>query len=186
LSPAHPYDRLVKRTSEKDFAGWWADLISEDAQRAYGAVWRLAESPHDATIKFLRARLKPAADANYNEVRQLIGDLDSDAFAVREKAFKRLEELGNAAVPAMREVLEKQPSLEVRRRLETLLSRPPGLVRSSETLRNLRATQVLELIASNEARQLLAEIAKGVPHAIETKEAKASLERLNQRVGITD
>ena len=95
--------------------------------------------------------------------------------------IKQLEDLGNAAVPALRKALEKNPSLEVRRRLETLLSRQPSLVSSPETLRCLRAIQVLERIASKEAERFLAELARGMAYAPETLEAKAAQERLSRR-----
>jgi len=48
-------------------------------------------------------------------------------------------------------------------------------------LRALRATTVLEEVASPEARQLLETLAEGAPEACLTREAKASLARLGRR-----
>ncbi len=184
LTPAlSSVEPLAKRAGEKEIAGWWADLASEDAGRAYAAVWRLAEAPEKAAVTLLRKHLRPAADADIEKTRQLVRDLDSDQFEVREKAFKQLENLGNDAVPALREALERNPSAEARRRLETLLARPSGLVTSPEILRRLRAIQVLERIASADARRVLGELAGGVAHAPETQHAKASLERLTRGSG---
>lgn len=178
LRPAAP---LATEPGEKEFAAWWADLAHEDASRAYAAVWRLAESPQENAIAFLRKHLRPAPEPDLKDIRRLIADLDSDIFAVRDKAFKRLEEMGNAAESELRATLKKASSLELHRRLERLLSRPRPLVSSPETLRYLRAIGVLEQIASKDARRLLEELSRGAVHAVETQEARASVERLLRR-----
>jgi WD40 repeat protein len=180
LAPAlRSAEPLVRRPGEKEMAGWWTDLAGEDAGRAYAAVWRLAEAP--ASVAFLRERVKPVGDADLKKTRQLIAELDSDAFEAREKAFKQLEALGGAALPAMREALAAKPSPEVRRRLEALLARVPQSAPSPEGLRRLRAVLVLEQVASPEARAVLTELGAGAPYAAETREAKAALARLNRR-----
>ncbi len=179
LRPAAP---LTGRPSEQAVAGWWADLAAADAGRAYAAVWRLTEAP--AAVAYLRRHLRPAGDADRKEVRQLIAALDSDSFAAREKAARQLEGLGSAAVPALREALAAKPSPEVRRRLEALLSRAPHAAPPAEVVRKLRAILVLEQVASEKARGLLAELAEGVPSAAETQEAKAALGRLTRAPGV--
>jgi WD40 repeat protein len=179
LTPAlHAAEPPPKGHGEKEIAAWWADLADADASRAYAAVWQLADVPEPGAVAFFREHLKPAPGPDREQVRQHIKDLDSDTFAVREKAFEQLDNLGSAAVPALRQALEQNPSAEVRRRVETLLSRSPGLVRSPEVLRRLRAIQVVERLASKDARRLLAELAKGEAHAAETQEATMALERL--------
>src|SRR5262249_46186577 len=141
LTPALAAEPLCKDAAAKEVAAWWEDLAGEDAGRAYAAVWRLAEVPEPTAVAFLREHLKPAVDPDFEKVRQHVRDLDSDTFAVREKAYRQLEELGDAALPALRQALEQDPSVEVRRRLETLLARSPGLVGSPDVRRRLRALQ---------------------------------------------
>jgi hypothetical protein len=111
----------------------------------------------------------------------VIVDLDGDTFQVREKAIKELEKLGQAAVPAVRQALEQNPTPGVRRRLEAFLSQPASLVLAPERLRRLRAIQVLEQAATSEARRLVADLANGSASALETQAAKAALERLAKR-----
>ena len=53
-------------------------------------------------------------------------------------------------------------------------------MRSAEQLRPLRAVLVLEQVATPAARDVLRELAKGMPAARLTREAKASLERLDR------
>ncbi len=45
----------------------------------------------------------------------------------------------------------------------------------------MRAASVLETIGTDDARQVLADLAKGPPDSRLTKEAKAALQRMNVR-----
>jgi WD40 repeat protein len=175
---------LVKAAAEKEIAAWWADLAGADAARAYAAVWRLAEVPPESAVAFLRRHLRPIAEADFKEVRQHITDLGSDKFKIREQAFQQLASLGVVAVPALRQALAKDQPLEVRRRLETILARPTAHLSTPAALRHLRAIQVLERIASKEARRLLAELAEGMAYAAETQEAQRALARLSLRAAM--
>jgi hypothetical protein len=174
-------ERLANSPTEKEIAAWWNDLASENAGRAYKAIWSLVEVPEGDVLALFRKRLKPVVDADFAKVREHIENLDSNSFEVRDNAFKQLKDLGQGATPALREALKRNPSLEVRRRLEALLSQPANLVTSPEILRRVRAIQVLERIASKDARALLTDLSRGVAAATETIEVKAALERLARR-----
>jgi hypothetical protein len=163
---------------EKEVAGWWDDLAGADTARGWSAVWRLAEAP--AAVPFLRQRLHPVPEAEQRRVQQLIADLDSDSFAVRQKARRELEELGPAAGPALREARAKDVSPEVRRRLEELLEALDTGPVSGEPLRTLRAVAVLEHASTPQARRLLRELADGAPGAWLTEEAGGIRERLDR------
>jgi hypothetical protein len=171
--------RVVTELNAKGIERLWADLADGDGPRAYAAVWGLASAPGQA-IPFLRQQLKPAAEIDRNRLRQLLGDLDKERFAVREAAMRELEGLGEDAAPALRQALAGKRSLEVRRRLEELLSRAKVL-RPGERLRGVRAVEVLERIGTLEAKHLLKKLAEGAPEAQLTREAKASLQRLAKR-----
>ena len=177
LRPAAP---LVAQTGDREIAAWWADLADRDAARAYAAIWRLTEAPPAEVIELLRDRVKPVAEADFKKVRQLIAELDSDNFKVRDSAFRQLEDLGSGAVPALREAQARNLPLEVQRRLEKLLARAEEPVRSPEILQRLRAIQALERLDATEARRLLGELAGGMPHADETRAAQRALERVTR------
>jgi len=133
-------------------------------------------------VALLKDRLKPAPKTDPKRIRQLIGELDSDKFAVREAAFKALQDLGLEAEPAFRKALQENPSAEVQKRIDALLSGPPPRTAPSpDMLRRLRAITALEQVGSEEARQVLLILANGAPGALLTREAKAALDRLAKR-----
>jgi hypothetical protein len=152
----------------------WTDLAADDARKAYRAVHALAASPAP-TIAYLKQHLRAVPELDAKHVAQLIADLDSDEFAVREAATKELAAQGERVQPALRQALHGAPSAEVRRRLEGLLA--PHRVPTGEVLRVLRAVWVLERIGTAEARQILQALASGAM-APQTRAAREALERL--------
>jgi RNA polymerase sigma factor (sigma-70 family) len=167
---------IVASLSAKELEARWIDLASDDAAKAWEAVGRLTESPKEA-LALLRERVKPLPIAPKELTRKLLADLDSDSFAVREAAVKRLKELGLQAEPALRAAHAANPSLEMRRRIEDLLAAlqaAPSLP-TAEELRHLRALVVLECIGTPEARRLLEQVATGPESARLTRQARAAL-----------
>lgn len=156
----------------------WDDLGAEDAGRAYQAICALPARSTDV-LALLHERLHPVPVPDPEQMARLIADLDDDRFAVRQRATEELRRLGEAAAPQLREVLTRQPCLDKRLRVEALLrwlTNP--WVPSSKEMQAMRAVEVLERIATPDARQLLERLAKGAAHAPLTQHAKASLQRL--------
>jgi len=127
-----------------------------------------------------RDRLRSATEVPPDRLRELIADLDSSQFQLREAAQKKLTAFGEQAEPALRTALRDHPSAQQRRSIERILD-ALHVVRSPEVLRHLRAVEVLERIGNPEAQQVLENLTKGAPDARLTKEANASLNRLANR-----
>jgi WD40 repeat protein len=157
----------------------WQELAQADAGRADRAIWRLAALPGQ-TIPFLQRRLRPVKDADPAQLARLAADLESEEFAVREAATKKLADLAEMAQPALQQALSGTPSLEARRRIEPLLARLKGPIVSAQPIQALRAVEVLEHIGTAEARRLLAQLAGGAEKARLTQTARASLARLTR------
>jgi hypothetical protein len=155
----------------------WRDLADRDAGKAYRAVWELAAAA-DSTVRFLKERLGAVPRPDPQRIARLISDLNSKRFKVRQAADAELKRLDVLAEKALRQALQSDPPLELRRRLEQLLQRINDPVPSAETLRVLRALAVLERIASPQARELVRALAQGAPDAHLTREARATLGRL--------
>jgi WD40 repeat protein len=165
---------------EADLDALWADLLGDDARRADDAVWKLVAGRRQA-VPFLGKRLHPVPKVDGAQIARLIADLDDKRFPVRERAGTELQQLGERAEFALRQTLEKRPTLEVRRRIEHLLARLPKPRLSRAEVRVLRAQAVLEYAESTEAQAVLQALAQGEPGARLTAEAQAALDRSEKR-----
>jgi hypothetical protein len=163
-----------------ELARHWSQLASPDATVAYAAITWLADRPRKA-IPYLRTRLRPIAHPDSKRLARFIADLDSPDFATRTKASRELQTLADLAEPALQTALKGKPSLEQRKRIDKLLRKLDEPIASPETLRHIRAVEPLERMATPQARQLLAVLAKGAPGAWLTREARESLDRLSPR-----
>ena len=170
-SPRQP--NKSRELSTKEWEALWGDLASEDAARAFNAMKELHTTPGQ-TMQLLRSHLRPIPLADTPRVKRLLADLDADAFAVRDKATKELDELGESVEPLLRQAMQDTPSPEMRRRVDGLLDK---LAASPERLRTVRALEVLERLNTRESRQLLDRLAQGAPGVWLSIEAKASLAR---------
>jgi HEAT repeat protein len=112
----------------------------------------------------------------------LLAELDDERFKVRERATRALEKLAETAEPPLKKALAGDPSPEARRRIEGVLDKlkKDRLNPPADRTRLVRAVEVLELIGSAEARQVLNALARGAPEAQITLEAKTALERLSR------
>jgi WD40 repeat protein len=163
--------------SPKELRDFWAALTGDDAAEAYRAIWALTASP-EQTLPLIKEYLRSLPAADPKETARQIADLDSDDFAIREKAEKELGDQGDLVEPALRKTLDERPSPEVRRRVEHLLEK----LEAPRQLQEYRAIEVLERIGTSEAEKVLKEVAAGAPAARMTREAKGSLERLSRRL----
>src|SRR5262249_32762114 len=130
------------------------------------------------TVAFLKERMRPISA---EDVARWLGELDSDTFTVRENATQQLERLGKFVEPALKKALEREPSLEAKRRLERLLQRLEDMAPAPERLRALRGLDALEQIGTPDARKILETVAGGAPDAELTLQAKEALGRLQRK-----
>jgi hypothetical protein len=185
FTPAASFERSLvrpaRRPSRERLDALWADLAATDAGKAYLALWELAAAPEQAA-PFLKERLPAAPQPGGNQRDQMarwIADLDSDSFAVREKAMAELRKCIEAAEPALREARTRKSSPEARRRIDELLEeRGKAAIPLPQDLRELRMVEALEHMRTAEARELLEALAKGAPAARRTVAAKEALRRL--------
>jgi WD40 repeat protein len=173
------------RLTPADLEKLWDGLASADAKAAYQAIAALAAAPGQA-VPFLGEKLRPAAAPDPERVARLIADLDSKNFAARQKATAALEKLGERVVPQLRAALGKRPALEAAQRLEKLLEVIASQPLPPEKLRELRAVEALEGIATPNARAVLEALGKGAPGAHLTRDAQNALRRLGNGPAATN
>ncbi len=169
---------VLSAAPREDLERWWSELGSTDGVAAYRAMGQMTVAPE--TVPFLQERLPPLTGVPRAKISRLIGGLDSEQYAVREKSQRELEKLQDLAEEELGKTLAAGPPLEVRQRIERLLEKM-DLLKSPERLRTLRAIEVLEHIGTPAAQEVLLRLAQGAPQAQQTREAKASLARLGKK-----
>jgi WD40 repeat protein len=159
-------------------ANLWDKLLERDAKTPYEAMTTLAVHPLRA-VAFIRAQIKPVATSPDDAtLDRLVAELDDEKFAVRERATRELDRLGEAAVSGMRARLAKSPPLETHRRIVRFLDKHDPALPTPAHLQEIRALELLEQLNSAESRTALTELAQGAANARLTRAAAASLARL--------
>jgi HEAT repeat protein len=165
--------------SPREHEECWEQLASSDAAIAYQAVWRLALDGKPAE-SFLAERLRQATKLDDERIGIWLADLDSRHFAVRRRAEVRLKGLGPSGELEFQKALRGEMSLEKRRRLEQLLETCDPQ-RSLTALREIRAIDVLEQIATPSALAVLKSLPAGPSESLRTKHIRDSVTRLEQQ-----
>jgi WD40 repeat protein len=158
----------------------WTDIGVRNSETAYRAIWALSARA-DETIRFFEKRLTPSRDTvTAEEIAKLIGDLGSNQRSVRDGASNTLAKLGEEAVPLLERTLRRKPAAEVQMRIEQLLEKTGTEGLLPFQLQQIRAVHVCETIANQQGRSLLESLAGGADWALQTREAKVALQRLQE------
>jgi RNA polymerase sigma factor (sigma-70 family) len=157
----------------------WDALATYDARAGFQAQGCFLGEPGRA-VDWFAARLTRAVRPDPSRVKALIADLEKDDFATRARASAALKEQWPATEAALREAAAKPSSLEAGRRAESIIRNMEKAITPPGALRALRAAEVLEWIATKEARSFLLELAKGAPEAHLTRAAAAACRRLGE------
>jgi WD40 repeat protein len=182
-TPYLPADAATVELTNDELEARWTELAGDDAGKAFQATELLGRCARQS-VPLLGEGIQPAA-VDRQKVEQLLADLESKQFLVRQKASAELQKLDELVEPDLRKMLEARPTLEVRQRIDRILERlvssqPPPLPR--ELVRALRALEVLEHIGTVEAKAVLTKLASGAEGARLTREAKAALDRVTARL----
>ncbi|HEY7428606.1 MAG TPA: WD40 repeat domain-containing protein [Gemmataceae bacterium] len=165
------------RPKQEDLEKIWGLL--GDERRTDRAFELLSVLAHNAemVVPFVKQKVPPPR--NDRRVKELLADLDSDTFMVREKASRELGKLGIAAEPLLRRALAEKPTLELRRRIKLLLAE---IRDDPETTRRWnRLVMLLEWDGSTKAREVLEALAGSSVRATVAQDARAALARLDKR-----
>jgi hypothetical protein len=171
--------QVTRAVLPKDADAAWNDLAHDDPARAYRAIEALADRVDSAAL--MQKHLRPAAPVEPGRIAKLIQDLDSPKFPVRQRATKELENLHEVAEGQLQAVLRDPPSLEAHQRVRNLLERMRRSGCSPERLRAYRSLEALERLATPQARAILESMAQGAAHDGLTQDARAALQRLDDK-----
>ncbi len=189
LATLHPKSPVVlwdvrgeRPTEPPDAAKWaqaWDALGGDDARKAFAAIRLFATFPERGS-EVLKAKVNPLAPIIPPAARvdELIAQLGSDDFRLREAATAELKALGRAADPALRAAVKSTTVPEVRHRLTALLA---GVAKcSNDDLRLIRVVEAAEWMETPAARRLLETWAAGPPEATLAGEATSAIARLKR------
>lgn len=152
-----------------------ADVEPAAAQRGMEFLYREPA----AAAKRIGERVPVPTAVSADKLAALVVNLGSDEFATRQAAAKELEGIGTPAAGVLREVVRGKPAPEVRKVAERLLLKIEGVIHRPEDLRALRAVEVLEVVGTADAKELLRRWAAGPPGFVQTAEAAKALKRLD-------
>ena len=130
-------------------------------------------------------RVRPVPVVAAKHLEKLLNDLNHSEYATRQKAEAALESLGDLAAAAIKDRRSRSPSVETARRLDALQLKLDNQVPSAEVLQALRGIEILELIDSAEAREVLDGLAKGAAGHRITEDARDALRRLAPKTAKT-
>jgi WD40 repeat protein len=175
-----PYSRKAPKLDTEELNKLWNDMAQPAAVPAYKAIWTLTAAGPPA-VAFLSDKLRPEK-SEAGVANDLLVKLDSDKYAVREAAFRDLKKLGPAIEGELRKtVADSKTSTEVRKRVQNLLDGWEKRPASPDEVRQARSLQVLERIATPEARAVLVRLGEGAPGAWLTEQARLAEKRLASR-----
>jgi WD40 repeat protein len=167
------------RPAPAEWKNLWSEMAQPGADKGQWAAHRFMQAGPDV-VPFLVDRLKEmfASDGKgMRRVPDLLEELDAPSFERREKAQRELTEMGLRVLPLIRKHMERESSLEVRRRIERLLRAVED--RSEKQRWHLRrVVQVLEAINTPAAREQLQRLAAD---GHEKEMASAALTRMAKK-----
>ena len=167
--------------TDREFDVLCEDLSGTSGPRVVRTMRTLAALPA-RSVPHMKTLIVPAKRTDPKRVAQLLVDLDSETFVVRQQAEKELAGYGERAKGELELALKQAGhSLEFRRRAERLLEVQGEQAPSAARMRELRVLRVLEYAGTPEARKVLVDLSGGASGANLTKEARAAIERMDAR-----
>lgn len=131
----------------------WDDLGHADPVKAYAAIKGFCADAA-TTTKFFAKKHKPLPKIDDQVLHTWIRQLDSADFKLREEGVRELKAALRQAEPLLRKALAKQPTPEFAHRARQLLAEL-DLVNSPDRLRRARAAEILSVLGTPAARELL-------------------------------
>lgn len=148
-------------------------LGGDGAVLAFDALCELVRRG-DACIPAIRRALT-SEPVSPDVIAQLLDQLDSGDFAMRDAATQRLLDAKGRITPILEQALDRGGSLEKRGRLKRILARRRSGDTSTVELTIYRSIEVLAAIRSPAARALLEKLAERDSGLTATHEARAAL-----------
>lgn len=180
-----------QKLAPEELEDLWRDLDSDDATRAFSALWALVGSG-DQAVAFIRGKMiqpKAKEPGIEDEWVRLIKEMDDDRFEVREKATARLKEIGLPILPRLEKLAGTVESPEVRMRLRDVVAQLAAKAAEAKAPKKPprpqwqgpRAVRVLETVGSLPSLDLLGQLSQQADSPASAY-AAAARQRLAERL----
>ncbi|MFO0967648.1 MAG: WD40 repeat domain-containing protein [Gemmataceae bacterium] len=166
----------AKAARAEDLDAWWQTLAGAEGEKAAAGMAGLVAAPKEA-VTWIKDHVKPVAPLDVKQINEWIAQLGDEQFRIRAKANEELLKVGEPLLPLIEKALADKATPEAARRLTELRAKIAAAPMQGERLRAYRAIEVLEQIATPEARRALQALADGAPGALVTDSAAAALKR---------
>jgi len=186
------HDTSVRRAATTaDLAARFRHLTGEHAELAYASMWAFIQSPKEA-VRFLAVRTSLFEATDVQKIQKWIQDLDSSKYAERERASQELALVLDESEEHLKRARPTASSAEARSRIDLLLQgKRTGF--TGKKLQTLRVIEIFERIGTPgtdaptrlAAVAVLKKLAAGPGEARLTREAMASVERIERRAAMT-
>lgn len=143
-----PSNKANKQNKSIDLDKLLSDLTGDFAT-AYQAMCQCVLAG-DKCVEHLSKTIKPIKKAKPTQIAELIQQLDSRRFQIREKATQQLMDLGESVEASLRKHVSQTESKEVRTRIQRILE---GF--SRKAIRSIRVREVLLMIGTKKAKRIL-------------------------------
>jgi WD40 repeat protein len=159
---------------------WWQTMSDNDPVEAWRASRALADYPTESGA-FLQNKLSAAPAITKAQIQHYLSGLQSPHFRLRADAETQLLQLADQAEERLRETLRNNPPLDLRLRIERLLSKIENPILFPKIQIEERTLELLECLGTPLAKQMLRRLSQGGASARLTQAAKAGLWRLRLR-----
>jgi len=150
----------------------WAKLGEDESVDLM--MWRMALG-HNETADFIRENLPPIPKPDADRIAELIEQLDADEYVDRIAAAEELETFGGQAGEQLLGAI-RDASLEAKKQVRRLiLQATSGIPNNADVRREIRATQILARIPTEESYHILQGLTTGPPLHARTMAARRAL-----------
>jgi RNA polymerase sigma factor (sigma-70 family) len=164
----------------KELAALWQDLANADPAKQ-DAAWQKLGAAGDGALDFLRQQVRQVVvtAVDLKHLERLVAELDAEKFAVREKAARDLQAIGEPAVAALQRLLASKPSAEAEQRAKAVLQKIAEPAFTPDQQRVLEVLDLLEQLGTPKAIALLEEIQRDA----QVRRVQAAAQSAMQRLG---
>jgi hypothetical protein len=177
IHPLEPWLKQAESELRKQLSADLAPLgnqLSQEPEKAFAAV-RLLSLGSESTVNLLAKQIAAKKPLAEESVEKWIRGLEAEEFLTRERAAKELRNHGQQVEKALRQALKGNLSSDAARRIEELLKAIEKRELSPEMKHEIRAVEILKLIATPEAKALLKQWANGAPDTVLTRAASEAI-----------